>query len=131
MPARIRTFNMEFEKLYVKLVLPSSRHGAAGAAKRYAGLVDGQKNVEFVGMKVVRRDWTELAKDVQREIYARLFADAPVADYLAETANALRAGALDAKLIYRKGLQQGCRASTPPIRRRMWPRPGNPSGRTG
>ena len=113
-PSRLE---MELEKLYVKLVLPPARHGAAGAAKRYAGLVDGQKNVEFVGMEVVRRDWTELAKDVQREIYARLFADAPVADYLAETANALRAGALDAKLIYRKGLRKAPReytANTPP-----------------
>ena len=25
-------------------------------------------------MEVVRRDWTDLAKDVQRELYARLFA---------------------------------------------------------
>jgi DNA polymerase II len=29
---------LEFEKLYVKLILPSVRHGAGGARKRYAGL---------------------------------------------------------------------------------------------
>ena len=70
--------DLEFEKLYVKLVLPSVRRGRGGARKRYAGLVDGRREVEFVGMEVVRRDWTDLAKDVQRELYARLFAGEPV-----------------------------------------------------
>ena len=108
---------MEFEKLYVKLFLPSVRHGGAGARKRYAGLVDGREDVEFVGMEVVRRDWTELAKDVQRELYARLFAGEPVEDYLAATATALRDGRLDAKLTYHKGLRKSpaeYTANTPP-----------------
>ena len=108
---------MEFEKLYVKLFLPSVRHGGAGARKRYAGLVDGRDDVEFVGMEVVRRDWTELAKDVQRELYARLFAGAPVEDYLAATASALRDGRLDDKLVYHKGLRKppaDYTANTPP-----------------
>ena len=108
---------MEFEKLYVKLFLPSVRHGGAGARKRYAGLVDGREDVEFVGMEVVRRDWTELAKDVQRELYARLFAGEPVEDYLAATATALRDGRLDAKLTYHKGLRKppsDYTANTPP-----------------
>ena len=108
---------MEFEKLYVKLFLPSVRHGGAGARKRYAGLVDGREDVEFVGMEVVRRDWTELAKDVQRELYARLFAGEPVEDYLAATATALRDGCLDAKLTYHKGLRKppsDYTANTPP-----------------
>ena len=62
------------------------RHGAAGARKRYAGLVetDGGPRVVFTGMEAVRSDWTELAKEVQRELYARLFADQPVEDYLRE-----------------------------------------------
>ena len=74
---------LEFEKLYVKLFLPSVRHGAGGARKRYAGLKADSDRVEFVGMEVVRRDWTELAKEVQRELYTRLFADQPVAAYRA------------------------------------------------
>ena len=108
---------MEFEKLYVKLFLPSVRHGGAGARKRYAGLIDGQPEVEFVGMEVVRRDWTELAKDVQRELYARLFAEQPVDDYLKDVVSALRRGDLDDKLIYRKGLRKrpaDYTANTPP-----------------
>ena len=109
--------DLEFEKLYVKLVLPSVRRGRGGARKRYAGLVDGRREVEFVGMEVVRRDWTELAKDVQRELYARLFAGEPVDGYLSGTVAALRRGELDDKLVYRKGLRKrpaAYTASTPP-----------------
>ena len=108
---------MEFEKLYLKLFLPSVRHGAAGARKRYAGVIDGRAEVEFTGMEVVRRDWTALAKDVQRELYKRLFAGEPVEDYLADVTNALRNGELDDKLVYRKGLRKkpsDYTANTPP-----------------
>ena len=109
--------DLELEKLYVKLVLPSVRRGRGGARKRYAGLVDGRREVEFVGMEVVRRDWTELAKDVQRELYARLFAGEPVDRYLSGTVAALRRGELDDRLVYRKGLRKrpaAYTASTPP-----------------
>jgi DNA polymerase-2 len=107
---------LEFEKRYSKLFLPSMRHSAGGARKRYAGmLADGE--VEFVGMEVVRRDWTALAKDVQRELYQRLFTGAQVDAYLAEIVRRLRAGEMDDLLVYRKGLRKGLDAytsSTPP-----------------
>ena len=120
---------MEFEKLYLKLFLPSVRHGGGGARKRYAGLIDGRPDVDFVGMEVVRRDWTELAKDVQRELYARLFAGEPVDEYLNATAAALRDGKLDDKLVYRKGLRKrpaSYTANTPPhvAAARKSPNPG-------
>jgi DNA polymerase II len=73
--------------------------------------------VEFVGMEVVRRDWTELAKQVQRELYQRLFADEPLEDYLVGVTGALRRGELDELLVYRKGLRKrldSYTASTPP-----------------
>ncbi|MEZ5558652.1 MAG: DNA polymerase II [Pseudomonadales bacterium] len=110
---------LEFEKLYRKLFLPSVRHGAGGARKRYAGLrhTGGEPAVEFVGMEVVRRDWTELAKQVQRELYGRLFTAEPVDDYLRGIVAALRRGELDHLLVYRKGLRKPLEtytASTPP-----------------
>ena len=115
---RVRSrLEMEFEKLYMKLFLPSVRHGGAGARKRYAGLIDGDQEVDFVGMEVVRRDWTALAKEVQRELYTRLFAGQPVDGYLTEVAAALRRGDLDDKLVYRKGLRKSptaYTANTPP-----------------
>ena len=110
---------LQFEKLYVKLFLPRARHSARGASKRYAGLVDAgtKSSVEFVGMEVVRRDWTSLAKQVQRELYQRLFTDRPVDAYLAEIVQQVRNGELDDALVYRKNLRKAVgdyTASTPP-----------------
>jgi DNA polymerase-2 len=110
---------LEFEKLYLRLFLPRARHSTRGASKRYAGwLVGGAgEAVEFVGMEVVRRDWTALAKRVQRELYQRLFTDQPVEAYLAEIVNRLRKGELDAELVYHKNLRKDTveyTATTPP-----------------
>ena len=110
---------LKFEKMYLKLFLPRVRHGTAGARKRYAGLVDGNDGdqIEFVGMEVVRRDWTALAKQVQRELYRRLFAGQSVEAYLAHVVEQVRKGELDALLVYRKNLRKGTEsytASSPP-----------------
>ncbi len=110
---------LEFEKLYVKLFLPHVRHGTGGARKRYAGLVygEGAEPVEFVGMEVVRRDWTALAKQVQRELYHRLFSGQSVDRYLADIVQRVRRGELDDALVYRKNLRKDAddyTATTPP-----------------
>ncbi|HEY3851794.1 MAG TPA: DNA polymerase II [Steroidobacteraceae bacterium] len=110
---------LEFEKLYLRLFLPRARHSTRGASKRYAGWLngDGTVGVEFVGMEVVRRDWTALAKRVQRELYQRLFTDQPVDAYLAEIVNRVRKGELDEELVYHKNLRKDTdeyTATTPP-----------------
>jgi DNA polymerase II len=110
---------LEFEKLYLRLFLPHARHSARGASKRYAGLIyaAGAEAVEFVGMEVVRRDSTSLAKRVQRELYQRLFSDRPVDAYLADIVTQVRAGQLDQELVYHKNLRKGTgeyTATTPP-----------------
>src|ERR1700733_948964 len=109
---------LEFEKLYLKLFLPRARQSMRGASKRYAGLLGGEDaGVEFIGMEVVRRDWTALAKQVQRELYQRLFADQSVDAYLAEVVRKVRNGDLDADLVYRKNLRKDTdeyTATTPP-----------------
>jgi DNA polymerase-2 len=110
---------LKFEKLYLKLFLPHARHSTRGASKRYAGLKHGDAvdQVEFIGMEVVRRDWTALAKDVQRELYRRLFTDQSVHDYLADVVKRVRDGELDEALVYRKNLRKNAAeytATTPP-----------------
>lgn len=119
---------LEFEKLYLRLVLPALRGGKVGpgakrggAAKRYVGLVatpgEGPPELVFTGMESVRRDWTELAKTVQRELYERLFDHRPVEDYLRGVVASLRAGHRDAQLVYRKRLRkdpESYTATTPP-----------------
>jgi len=110
---------LEFEKLYLKLFLPRARQSTRGASKRYAGLLGGTDadRVEFIGMEVVRRDWTALAKQVQRELYHRLFTDQSVDAYLSEVVSKVRNGDLDAALVYRKNLRKDAdeyTATTPP-----------------
>ncbi|MGH8259728.1 MAG: DNA polymerase II [Steroidobacteraceae bacterium] len=110
---------LEFEKLYLRLFLPHARHSTRGASKRYAGLVYGAQaaEVDFVGLEAVRRDWTALAKRVQRELYQRLFTGQPVEAYLADIVGQVRRGLLDGELVYRKSLRKDAReytASTPP-----------------
>jgi DNA polymerase II len=110
---------LEFEKLYLRLFLPRARHSVRGASKRYVGLIYGADTqaVEFVGMEVVRRDWTALAKRVQRELYERLFSDRPVEAYLAQIVEQVRHGRLDDELVYHKNLRKHTgeyTATTPP-----------------
>jgi DNA polymerase-2 len=73
--------------------------------------------VDFTGMEIVRRDWTDLAHRVQRELYTRLFHDEPVDSYLREVVRDVRAGRCDDQLVYRKALRKDLEAytaSTPP-----------------
>ena len=124
-PSRLE---LEFEKLYLRLFLPRARHGTRGARKRYAGLVSRRRtpdNVEFVGMEVVRRDWTALAKHVQRELYQRLFTDQPVDEYLAEVVAQVRTvrsttSSCTARICARTPV------NTPPPRRRTSPLRASP-----
>ena len=54
---------------------------------------------------------------VQRELYARLFSDRPVLEYLREVVADLRAGRHDGLLVYRKSLRkspEAYTATTPP-----------------
>ena len=106
LPSRV---TLEFEKLYLRLLLPKMKGGTGGARKRYAGLVavaDGEPKLSFTGMEVVRRDWTALARRTQREIYRRLFADEDLAEWLRGIVEQLRAGAFDDELVYRKSLRR-------------------------
>jgi len=123
---------LECDRLYLRLLLPAVRHGTAGARKRYAGLVSSEEGprIVFTGMEAVRRDWTDLARRVQRELYERLFNDRPVEDYLRQAVVDVRQGRCDDQLVYRKSLRkplEAYTASTPPhvaAARRMSKRPG-------
>ncbi len=110
---------LRFDRLYLRLLLASVRGGGGGARKRYAGLVEegGRSEVVLTGLEAVRRDWTPLARRVQRELYERLFRDREVAAYLREIVADLRAGRLDDQLVYRRVLRKELEAytvSTPP-----------------
>jgi DNA polymerase-2 len=110
---------LEFQRLYKRLFLPSVRHGTTGARKRYAGLVEegGRETVHFVGMEIVRRDWTDLSKIFQRGLFERVFRDEEVGPYICGFVEELREGKHDAHLVYRKALRKRISeyiATTPP-----------------
>ncbi|MEE2776565.1 MAG: DNA polymerase II [Acidobacteriota bacterium] len=107
---------LEFERLYLRILFPRKRHGEGGAMKHYVGLTE-DNGVVFTGMEVVRRDWTDLARQMQKELYERFFHDRPFEDYLCSTVDAVRTGQLDEQLVYRKALRKDLReytATTPP-----------------
>lgn len=115
----VSRLELEFQRLFRRLFLPSLRHAATGARKRYAGLVveEGRESVVFVGMEIVRRDWTELSKIFQKGLFERLFRGEDLGPYIRAFVEELRAGAHDAHLVYRKALRKEISeytATTPP-----------------
>ncbi len=58
---------LEFRGLYQAGIFVTREKGEVGAKKRYA-LLDQEGNLEIRGFEVVRRDWCQLAKDIQRKV---------------------------------------------------------------
>jgi len=106
---------LEFEKVYDRFFMPEVRGGQAGSKKRYAGMVG--ERLELVGLEAVRRDWSSVARRFQRELLALVFADQPVEAFIVATLAALRAGTLDAELVYRRTVRKPLESytrTTPP-----------------
>lgn len=97
--------DLEYEKCYLRFLMPRIRSGEAGAKKRYAGLLKDGK-IEFVGLETVRSDWTEAAKIFQKEVYERIFHKKDPTEYIRKFVKDLMAGKYDDELIYRKSLRK-------------------------
>jgi DNA polymerase-2 len=110
---------LQFQTLFVKLFLPQMRRGGGGARKRYAGLAahGDRRDLVFVGMESVRRDWTEAAKEFQRGLYERVFGGETVDAFIREFVADVAGGARDPQLVYKKALRkelEAYTATTPP-----------------
>ena len=107
---------VEFERLFFRFFMPTIRGQKTGSKKRYAGLIlnaDGQKELYFAGMESNRRDWTNLAKDFQADLFTILFnrdetaeAKEALIDLVNSRHQELYDGKLDDKLVYRKGISK-------------------------
>jgi DNA polymerase II len=102
---------LEFEKLYLSLLIPSVRGSSekpSGAKKRYAGLkkVGDSEELEIVGLEAIRGDWTEAAGDFQRELLVRVFHKKDFKKYIQEFVGDLKKGLFDNSLVYRKQLRK-------------------------
>jgi DNA polymerase II len=99
---------LEFEKNYLKFLMPHVRGSTIGAKKRYAGMIkkDGKNEIQFVGLEFVRRDWTDAAKKFQKELYEQVFHEKDPTAYVKDFAKKLKVGKLDELLVYRKALRK-------------------------
>jgi len=65
---------LEFRGLYEGGIFVARKGEKRGAKKRYA-LIDEQGNLEIRGFETVRRDWCDLAKDIQHEVLRIILQD--------------------------------------------------------
>lgn len=104
--------NLEFDKLYLKLIIPKIRIGdeedTTGAKKRYAGLIeeDGKEILSIVGLEAIRGDWTEAAQEFQKKLLMIIFKDEDSTRFIRDFLESMRNGELDKKLIYRKSIRK-------------------------
>ena len=103
---------IEFEKVYKKFLMPMTRGNETGAKKRYAGIIEkkeGDKKqtyLDVVGLEIVRRDWTDLAKKFQYELLEKVFNDKDVNKYIKKFVEDLKNGKYDNLLVYRKAIRK-------------------------
>ncbi|BCQ55070.1 DNA polymerase II [Burkholderia gladioli] len=100
---------LQYERHYLRFLMPTVRGAEEGSKKRYAGLAlgaDGGDDVVFKGLETVRTDWTPLAQQFQRELYTLVFRREPYQDFIRETVRRVLAGELDAELVYRKRVRR-------------------------
>ncbi|MCG9696249.1 DNA polymerase II [Shewanella sp. Isolate11] len=100
---------LEYERHYEQFFMPTLRGSTEGSKKRYVGAYtqpDGELKLIFKGMEQVRSDWSPLARQVQAQLYYRLFAKQDVVEYLAGITQALQSGELDELLVFTKRLRR-------------------------
>jgi len=111
--------DLEYEKTFLRFLMPKIRNVDVGAKKRYAGLVmrDGKEKIEITGLEFVRRDWTEASKRFQLELIDRVFHQQDLTKYIKNFVADLKSGKFDEQLIYRKELRKSIELytkTTPP-----------------
>ena len=99
---------LEFEKTYIRFMMPKIRGTDIGAKKRYAGLLikDGKEKIDFTGLEFVRRDWTDLSKKFQLELLDKIFHKQEVVDYIKKFVETLQKGKYDNLLVYKKAIRK-------------------------
>ena len=110
---------LRFDALFLTFLMPTMRGSEKGSKKRYAGTVrakDGSTQLIVRGLEAIRTDWTPLAREAQRELLERVFAQKPWEEWLLALREQLVHGRLDEQLVYRKRLRRGMNdyASVPP-----------------
>ena len=96
---------IEFESHYRQFLMPTIRGSEQGSKKRYAGLTHDGKIV-FKGLEAVRSDWTLLAKNIQTELFHRIFHEKSYHQYLKALVDRIQSGEFDKHMTYRKRIRK-------------------------
>ena len=110
---------LEFEKQYIFMLIPKLRGAEGAAKKRYAGLIEknGKEEIEIIGLEAIRGDWTEAARDFQKELLYKLFHNEPIEQFIRAYIKKIREGKMDDKLVYKKSIRKSLEEytkTTPP-----------------
>ncbi len=110
---------LEYEKLYLSLMIPKLRGGESAAKKRYAGLIkkDQKEELEIIGLEAIRGDWTEAAQNFQKQLLMKVFKKEEISNFIKEYIKKVNGGKLDNELIYRKSIRKDLKEytkTTPP-----------------
>jgi DNA polymerase-2 len=116
---------LQFDKQFISMIIPQIRAKAKegeeqkAAKKRYAGLVekDGKEELEITGLEAIRGDWTEAAREFQKELLMKLFKKEPIESFIKSYVKKIRDGKIDEQLVYRKSLRKSVEEytkTTPP-----------------
>ncbi|MCU0642122.1 MAG: hypothetical protein MUF61_00900 [archaeon] len=117
---------LQFDKQFISMIIPATRSSLKkakdaeetesgsgekeekAAKKRYAGLVEknGKEELEITGMEAIRGDWTEAAREFQKEILMKLFHKEPLEQFIKAYIKRIESGKLDSQLVYRKSLRK-------------------------
>lgn len=116
---RTSYLEIELKRLYLSFLLPPLRTTEKGSKKRYAGLVEnkGKEELEIVGLEAIRGDWTDAAQEFQRELLMHIFKRKEFIQFIKDYVKKIRAGKMDAKLMYTKSIRKGLEEytkTTPP-----------------
>lgn len=111
------TFKVKFvpSGFWSELLIPARAGGAKAAKKRYAGYIlfdkkwheQPRKEPEVTGLELIRSDWAELAKEVQKTLIEMKLdskPDAELRNYINMIKEGLFAGKYNRKLVIRKGI---------------------------
>jgi DNA polymerase I len=88
---------LEFEGLYPSGIFVALKDNETGAKKKYA-LLDENKNITIKGFETVRRNWSQIAKEVQRKVLEIILKEhdaAKAKKYVRKVIDDLRANKID------------------------------------
>lgn len=100
---------IEFETLFRRFVMPTVRGQKVGSKKRYAGVMvktDRSEHMVFKGLENVRSDWTPMARQLQNDLYQKIFNGQDYEALIKYTITQINMGAWDEQLIYRKRIRR-------------------------